>query len=334
EVERRTAGEACSFEIHRLRDAAAIPAGSLETCDALLVWHEIEVTPALVARLTRCRVIVRAGAGFDNIDLGAAGAAGIAVANTPDYGTSEVADHAIALMLSLTRGIARYHETLVGDPVGAFTPTTAPLPRRIRGRRLGIVGLGRIGTATALRAKAFGMEVIAHDPYLPRGQEIAVGVARADLLDDLLRQCDVGSLHTPLNDETRGLIGAEALAVMPAHAILVNTARGAIVDIDALHGALKESRIAGAALDVLPEEPPPEPLPPLIAAYAERADWLAGRLVLTPHAAWYSPESAEDVRRKSVETLLAHLVDGEPRNCVNLEVLNRARRGGPPAAPA
>lgn len=326
-VERRTAGDLFRFEIHRLHDAAEIPEAGLAGCDGLLLWHEVTITEELVARMPRCRAIVRAGAGFDNIDLAAAGAAGIAVANTPDYGTSEVADHAIALMLSLTRGTARYHEVLSADPIGGFDVTAAPLVRRIRERTLGIVGLGRIGTATALRAKAFGMRIAAYDPYLPRGQEIAVGVERVDRLEDLLGQSDIVSVHTPLTEETRHMIDARALAAMRPQAILVNTARGAIIDIDALHDALKQGTIAGAALDVLPVEPPPDPLPPLIRAYADREGWLAGRLVLSPHAAWGSPESAEDVRRKSVETLVAHLRDGELRNCVNLEFLDRARRG-------
>lgn len=325
-VERRTAGDGFRFDIHRVRDAAELPEESLAQCDGIVVWHEVQVTADVIACLPRCRAIVRAGAGFDNIDLAAAGAAGIAVANTPDYGTSEVADHAIALMLSLTRGIARYHEVLTAEPIGGFDVTAAPLVRRIRGRTLGIVGLGRIGTATALRAKAFGMRVVAYDPYISRGQEIAVGVDRVDRLEELLGQSDVVSLHTPLTEETRHMIGAAALAAMRPHAILVNTARGAVVDIDALHDALKAGTIAGAALDVLPEEPPPEALPPLVRAYAEKADWLAGRLVLTPHAAWGSPESAEDVRRKSVETVVAHLRDGELRNCVNLDLLDRTRR--------
>ena len=321
-VERETVGEQFRFDIHRLRDGAEIPDESLAQCDGMLVWHEVQVTADIIARMPRCRAIVRAGAGFDNIDLEAAGAAGIAVANTPDYGTSEVADHAIALMLSLTRGIARYHEVLSVDPIDGFDVTTAPLVRRIRQRTLGIVGLGRIGTATALRAKAFGMRIVAYDPYISRGQEIALGVERVDRLQDLLPQCDIVSIHTPLTEETRHMIDGAAMAAMPDHAILVNTARGAVIDIDALHDALKAGSIAGAALDVLPAEPPPDPLPPLVQAYVDRADWLAGRLVLTPHAAWGSPESARDVRRLSMETLVAHLRDGELRNCVNLEFLN------------
>ncbi len=325
-VERRTAGDGFRFDIHRVRDAGDLPEASLAACDGIVLWHEVKVTADVIERLPRCRAIVRAGAGFDNIDLAAAGAAGIAVANTPDYGTSEVADHAIALMLSLTRGITRYHEALSDDPISGFDVTVAPLVRRIRQRTLGIVGLGRIGTATALRAKAFGMRVVAYDPYVSRGQEIAVGVDRVERLGDLLGQSDVVSLHTPLTEETRHMIDAAALAAMQPHAILVNTARGAVVDIDALHDALKAGTIAGAALDVLPAEPPPEALPPLVRAYSDRAEWLAGRLVLTPHAAWGSPESAEDVRRKSVETVVAHLRDGELRNCVNLEVLDPARR--------
>src|SRR5699024_10216724 len=155
--------------------------------DALLVWHEIVIDRELIARLDRCRVIVRAGVGFDHIDLAAAGAAGIPVCNTPDYGTSEVADHAIGMLLALRRGLAYYDDRLHTDPIAHFNWAGAPLIARLRGSRLGIVGLGRIGTATALRAKAFGMHVTVFDPHLPRGQEIAVGVRRVEHLHELLR---------------------------------------------------------------------------------------------------------------------------------------------------
>ena len=128
---------------------------------------------------------------------------GIPVCNTPDYGTSEVADHAIGLMLALRRGIVSYHQHLVADPQAGFDYACAPLVRRLRGRVFGIVGLGRIGIATALRAKAFGMSVVAYDPYVSRGAEIAVGVDRVESLEELLAVSDVVSLHCPLTDETR-----------------------------------------------------------------------------------------------------------------------------------
>lgn len=321
EVERASAGPDFVFDIFREREAARIPENHWRQADALLVWHEVVIDRALIDRLSRCRVIVRAGVGFDHIDLAAAAAAGIPVCNTPDYGTSEVADHAIGLLLAFRRGLVFHNSRLHIDPVDAFTPQ-APQIARIRGSRLGIVGLGRIGTATALRAKAFGMEVIAYDPDLPRGQEIAIGVSRVDSLPELLRSCDAVSLHTPLNDDTYHLIDASALDCMPDHAILINTARGAIVDIDALYSALVERRLAGAALDVLPEEPP-DMSRPLFAALERREQGLQDRLILTPHAAWYSPASRHDARRLSTETLTRYLRDGKLRNCVNADLLKQ-----------
>src|SRR5665213_3797131 len=146
-IERQTAGDDVDWDIRRARTLGDIPAESLGTCDAVVVWHEMAIDRAFVAALKRCRVIVRAGVGFDHIDLAAATEAGMAVCNTPDYGTSEVADHAIGLMLALRRGIVSYHQHLVADPRGGFDYTKAPLVRRLRGRFFGIVGLGRIGIA-------------------------------------------------------------------------------------------------------------------------------------------------------------------------------------------
>jgi D-3-phosphoglycerate dehydrogenase len=322
-IERETAGSDVDWEIHRSPSGATIPAESLAACDAIVVWHELVIDRALIARLKRCRIIVRAGVGFDHIDLEAAAEAGIPVCNTPDYGTSEVADHAIGLMLALRRGIVSYHQNLVADPRAGFDYARAPLVRRLRGRVFGIVGLGRIGTATALRAKAFGMSVIAYDPYVSRGTEIAVGVARTDDLAELLAASDVVSLHCPLTDETRGLIDADALRLMRRDAILINTARGAIVDIPALLEALRSAVIGGAGIDVLPVEPPAEG-DALAAAYQGRADPLVGeRLIVTPHAAWSSPESVADARRLAVETAMLYLRHGRLRNLVNAPAAGR-----------
>jgi D-3-phosphoglycerate dehydrogenase len=301
EIERATAGDGFQFLICRERSAEALPAGVLESSDALLVWHLLPIDAALMPRLRACRVIVRAGVGYDHIDVAAAGAVGIPVCNTPDYGTSEVADHAIALMLALKRGIVSYQDALRADPRGGFHWSHGPLVDRVRGTTFGIVGLGRIGTATALRARAFGFQILAYDPYLPRGQEIALGVGRVGSLAELLGASDVVSLH---------------VAAMRPHGILINTARGGVVDLDALYRALETKRIAAAALDVLPEEPP-DPSHPLLTAYAGGADWLRGRLLITPHAAWYSPASQSDARRLAVETLVAYLRDGRLQNCVN-----------------
>lgn len=317
EIERETAGPGAAWIIHRERQPEAIPAADWSRADALVVWHEMPIDSDVIAQLDRCRIIVRAGVGFDHIDLDAAAAKGIPVCNTPDYGTSEVADHAIAMMLNFKRGLTSYHRELMASPQDGFDHARAPLIGRLRGRTLGIVGLGRIGTATALRAKAFGLDVVCYDPHVSRGTEIAVGVRRVESLRELLSVSDVVSLHCPLTDETRGMIDSESLGWMKPDAILINTARGAIVDVPALLEALRKNVIAGAGLDVLPTEPPAED-DPISIAYSGRSDPLTGeRLLLSPHAAWSSPESVADARRLAVETAMLCLTEGRIRNLVN-----------------
>jgi phosphoglycerate dehydrogenase-like enzyme len=317
-IERQTAGGDVEWDIRRAQTMDELPAEALAACDAIVAWHAMPIDRAFVAALNRCRVIVRAGVGFDHIDLAAAAEAGIPVCNTPDYGTSEVADHAIALMLALRRGVVSYHQHLVADPRANFDYAKAPLVRRLRGRVFGIVGLGRIGIATAIRAKAFGLNVVAYDPYVSRGSEIAVGVDRVESLQALLAASDVVSLHCPLTAETRNMIDAAALTHMKRDAILVNTARGAIVDIPALIDALHQGVIAGAGIDVLPIEPPLED-DVLALAYRGRSDPIVGdRLIVTPHAAWSSPESVSDARRLAVETAMLYLREGKLRNLVNV----------------
>ncbi|MEZ5666845.1 MAG: C-terminal binding protein [Alphaproteobacteria bacterium] len=320
-VERETAGPGVRWTIQRERRPERLDQDAIATADAVVVWHEMPIDHDFIRRLKACRIIVRAGVGFDHIDLEEAGRAGIPVANTPDYGTSEVADHAIALMLAFTRGIVSYHNALVHDVHAGFDCTVAPLVRRIRGRTFGVIGLGRIGTAAALRARGMGMRIVAYDPYVSRGTEIALGVERTESLEALLQQSDVVSIHCPLTAETRNMIDAAALGRMKRDAILVNTARGAIVDIPALIAALRDGTIAAAGIDVLPVEPPAREEAIGEAMRAFQGTDLAHRLILTPHAAWGSPESAHDARRLAVETAMLYLRQGILRNCVNAQWL-------------
>ncbi|PKU23404.1 C-terminal binding protein [Telmatospirillum siberiense] len=323
-VERKVAGPDVEFRLHRTRDPAAIPLEDLEACDAFLVWHEMKIDRTLIGKAKKCRVIVRAGVGFNHINLEDAAAAGIPVCNTPDYGTSEVADHTIAFLLSLARGIPEFQDRMRRDIRSPWQYPETTCMRRIRGTTLGLVGLGRIGTATALRAKAFGLHVVVYDPYVSRGTEIAVGVQRVESLEALLGLSDIVSLHCPLTPETTGLMNAAAFAAMKPGALFLNTARGPVVDLDALHQALRSGQVAGAALDVLPTEPP-SPDEPLIRDYLAQADWLKGRLLLTPHGAWNSPESRFDARRLSIETVMTYLTEGKLRNLVNGDLLDRSR---------
>lgn len=272
-----------------------------------------------LARFPRLKVIVRMGVGYDRVDRAAAAARGVMVCNVPDYGTMEVADHAVALALTLRRGILLHHETQRHDPPARWGAIDTPLIRRLGAQTFGIVGLGRIGTAAALRAKALGFRVAFFDPFLPNGAELAVGLERERSLAALLRRADVLSIHAPLTPQTRGLIGAAELALLPEGAVLVNTARGPIVNLDALEAALRSGRLAGAGLDVIPVEPPVEPVPKLLRAYRAREAWLEGRLVITPHSAFHSPEAWADIRRKSAETMAAALA-GRPQNVITPEM--------------
>src|SRR5207248_1563694 len=189
----------------------------------------------------------------DKLDRAAAAARNVLICNVPDYGTTEVADHAIALALTLRRGILLHHEMQRKDPPAPFRSFQHPLIERLGTQTFGIIGLGRIGTAVALRAKALQFRVMFYDPYLPNGAELALGIARAATLPDLLRQTNTLSIHAPLTPETKGILGREEFALMPKNAVVVNDARGAIIDVDALYDALKDGHLAGAGLDVLPQ---------------------------------------------------------------------------------
>jgi C-terminal binding protein len=271
-------------------------------------------------RFPKLKAICRMGVGYDNLDRAAAAERRIMILNVPDYGTTEVADHAMALALSLRRGLLLHHERQRADPPAVWRYIDDPLVRRSGVQTFGIVGMGRIATAVALRAKAFGFRVVFYDPHLPNGAELGLGILRAPTLEDLLRQTDTLSVHAPLTRETRNLLGLKALSLLPEGAIVVNTARGPIVDIDALATLLKSGHLAGVGLDVVPVEPPAEPVPELMRAYRAREDWTLGRLIITPHSAFYSPQAWDDIRAKSAETMRDALLGPKARNVITPEM--------------
>jgi phosphoglycerate dehydrogenase-like enzyme len=282
--------------------------------DGLMIFRHW-VSRADLDRFPRLRAIVRMGVGYDQIDRVAAAERNVLVCNLPDYGTTEVADHAIALTLALRRGLLLHHAAQRTEPPAPWLPIEDRVVQRLSVQTFGIVGLGRIGTAAALRAKALGFRVMFHDPNLPNGTELAIGVDRAPTLPDLLRQADVLSLHAPLTRQTRGLIGHAELSLLPKSAVVVNTARGPILDLDALGELIRSGHIAGAGLDVLPVEPPADP-PPLLRAYRAREAWLEGRLIVTPHSAYWSPQAMADIRIKAAETIRAALLTDRPQNVI------------------
>jgi C-terminal binding protein len=290
-------------------------AGRIDDADAVMMYHTIPLTSQTIGRLRRCKLIVRCGVGVDNVDHAFAAERGIPVANVPDYGTEDVADSAIGMALTLARG-THYLNSRLRSGEGRWSYAQAAPVRRLRGRVFGIVGLGRIGTAAALRAKALGMEVAFYDPYKADGYDKALGVRRVESLEELLRRSQVLSLHCPLTPQTARMIDAAAMSLMPRGSFLVNTSRGEVVDLDALVGAIESGQLAGAGIDVLPQEPPAGN-ERILAAWRDPQHPCHHRLILNPHAAFYSEEGLMDMRIGGAEACRRALL-GEPlRNVVN-----------------
>lgn len=288
-------------------------------CDGILCG--IDPVPAdRMHQLQKCRIFVTPKVGFDNIDLKKWGEKGIPVCNVPDYGTQDVADHAMAILLSLMKGTSRYDNRLRRDLKSWQNQLDNPIALRLSQAKLGIVGCGRIGTAMTLRAKAFGMDVCFHDPYLPNGSELALGISRVDTLDELLARSDIVSLHVPLTEETRNLIKADSLKAAKRGLVLINCARGEVVDTDAVYDCLKSGQLGAAGFDVLPIEPASMDSQ-LVAAWKNEEEWIMDRVVITPHSGFYTPQSLFDMRTKGITVAIKYLTTGRLENCVNEEYL-------------
>jgi len=272
-------------------------------CDGevlLVTWFP--VTSEVLSQLRRCKVIIRIGVGYDNIDAEAARSLGIAVCNVPDYCKGEVADHAMALALAQARALPFLDRCL---RQGDWKPALPhPMPA-FEAMNFGVLGYGRIGRLTMARARAFGFRLMACDPYVPEAT-FAPDVRRCTL-EELLSEADILSLHTPLTQETRHLLNAERLARMKPTAILINTARGAIINTKALAGALQSGRIAAVGLDVFEDEPLPLDHPLLVCPNA----------LLTPHYAWHSRESRPKLYLMAVEEAIRGVCREPLRSCVN-----------------
>jgi phosphoglycerate dehydrogenase-like enzyme len=309
-VERLVLDAVADLRLLQTQDEAVVARYSADA-DVLLVFHDIKLTERSISHLKRCRGIIRCGVGYDNIDLHDAGSRGIVVCNVPDYGTEEVADHTILLLLAISRRLILCERNIRS---GGWDVTTAFGAPRLRGRTLGIIGCGRIGSATAVRAKALGIRVIFYDPYQVAGHEKALGVERCYELDELLGQSEFVSLHCPLTKDTHHLLNAETLTLLPRGAYVINTARGPCVDNVALLDALDHGHIAYAALDVVEREPLDN----------ERLRH-HNRVVLSPHSAFYSVEGFAEMRTKGAEEA-RRMLQGEPvRNPVNLPYLTNPR---------
>ena len=276
--------------------------------DALLTTYA-KVTAEMIPQLSRCQIISRFGIGVDNVDIPSATKKGIVVTRVPDYCLDEVSDHAMALLLALARKIpfsnARTH--------GGTWEMKAVVPiHRLRGKVLGLVAFGQIPQLVAPKAQAFGMSVVAYDPYISSEILSRANVERVEF-EELLKTSDYISIHTPLFPHTRHLFSAEVFSRMKPSAYLINTARGPIVDEFALAAALDGKQIAGAALDVMENEPP-------------TGSPLLGRenVIITPHTSFYSEESLVDLQIKASEEVVRVLSGMPARNPVNPEVMRPA----------
>ncbi|MCC7517954.1 MAG: C-terminal binding protein [Verrucomicrobiae bacterium] len=286
----------------------------------VIVVNMVKFDAALIAKLDRCKLLIRHGIGYDNVDVAACTKQGIVFAYQPDYCVEDVAEHAIALVFACARKVVWSRKTLDDSSARGQWDFSELFPiRRMDGKTLGLVGLGRIGSAVARKLRSFGMKLLAHDPCLPAGRKPEVPLVS---LEQLLKESDYVTLHTPVTPETRHLINAKTLSLMKPTAYLVNTARGPIVDAGALAAALKEGKLAGAAIDVFDIEPPPVSHPLFGAP----------NVILTPHIGWASEEAGWEIRKSILDDILAFAKGGTARCVVNKEVLKGAEeqrcRGG------
>jgi D-3-phosphoglycerate dehydrogenase len=259
--------------------------------------------------LDGCRIVARYGIGIDTIDVDAATAHGILVTNVPDYCIDEVSDHALALMLSIARGVVRFDRS---TGAGSWSSADGPVIHRLRERTLGLVGFGKIARALASKASVIGFAIVTFDPFV---EDAAVRAAGAEpvTLEQLLERADVISIHAPLTDGTRHLIGHDQLARMKPGAILINTSRGGLIDTEALRAAVDSGRLGGVGLDVLETEPP-DPDDPLLRH---------PNVVVTPHVAFSSRESVAELQRKAAEQVVIALQGRVPPYAVNANALGR-----------
>lgn len=273
--------------------------------DAILVMFET-VDADLMDEMPECQIISRTGIGLDNIDIDAATERDIIVTNVPDYCIEEVSDHAMAMMLALSRKVVDYTNQVAN---GGWDVSEGRSIHRLSDQTLGLIGFGNIARRVCQKATSFGLDVLAYDPYLSDEEIQDLGAEPTAALDDMLSKSDIVSVHSPLTQETEGLVSSDELEVMQESAYLINVARGGIVDEDALVRALDAEGIAGAGLDVLVEEPPS----------ADHPLRDHDRVILTPHAAWYSAESVKELREKATTNVIDVLKGDTPSYPVNLD---------------
>jgi len=310
EIERKALGDDYEIVCFDTEDETEFDSNLLQKLDGMLVWHA-NITEITARQLKQCKIVVRYGVGFDVVDYKALEKYNIPFCNNPDYGTEEVADTACAMILNIQRKISVYNESARYE-FGDWQRPQPPLYRTSK-QTVGIIGVGRIGTAVINRLKPFGYRILGFDPYQPAGHEKAIGYSRCHTLEDLLHESDIVSIHCLLNEETQNMINHGFISHMKRGSAIVNTARGGLLDnYDIIESALKSDAISAIAFDVLPEEPPSNYT--LIQAWRNQEEWQRGRIIINPHTAFFSNEAGYEERYKSAETIKLYLENGILRN--------------------
>lgn len=305
-----------------ITDSSILPEDECLRAVGIISGHILQINAALLNRCKNLRVVARLGIGVDNVDVEHASKLGVCVCNVPDYGIEEVADTAFALLLGLFRNTTALHEAVKrGEPLGTYDQLISSLVgcRRIRGKTLGLIGLGKIGIAVAERAKAFGFHTIFYDPFVPSGFGKAIGgLEQAGSIEEVVKRSDCVSLHCSLTPQTRYMINETILKLFKKEAFLVNVSRGGLIEEAALAKALSQGWIAGAALDVQEHEP-----------FMLKGSALEGapNLICTPHSAWYSEESFAELCSGGLQCVhyaVTHSDTSGLINCVNKQQLDMA----------
>ena len=311
-IEKKIFGKKYSVTICNAKKNVDISDSLLSSANGILAFDTLKFDKKFLKKLKKCKVLVRVGVGYDNIDLKSAKNMGIVVCNIPDYGVDEVADYAISSILLTNRNFLSYFESTKNKKWIRESSTCL----RLEGRTLGIIGLGRIGSALAIRAKAFKMKIIFFDPYVESGKDKIFGIKRVNSLMEIAKSSDFVSVHCPLSKETENLINKKFFNSAKKNLVLINSARGKNVNLDDLRNALKNNKLKCVVLDVLPIEPISESHL-LLKDYLQQKLYLRNKLIITPHSAFYSNKSIIEIREKAALEAKKVIEKQNPLNCVN-----------------
>lgn len=325
-VEEKAFSKKCNFYLPEIKDLDKIDVKILKKVNAVLIGHSPRFNKKNLEKLESCKIIVRLGIGYDNVDIISAGKLQIPVCIVPDYGVNEVADHTFSLLLNLSRHISGYDNIMKNN--GMFLPKMWNYKffldqKRLSASSIGIIGLGRIGTAVARRAKSFGMNVFFYDPYKEDGYDKSLEINRVHTLTEIAKKCNIITLHASLNKSTKHMLDEKFFSQLTYKIIFVNTARGGLVSEKILIKYFRKKKIIGIGIDTLENEPP-NINDPIIKEWIKNKE--NNRIILTPHCAFYSNLALYEMRFKAAQTANNFLFKNKLNNCVNLKYLKKKNK--------